>query len=549
MKMSINKLVSSILAITVIVHQIKADPIYLEPPPTAAGGKPIAVIWIHGMRCSPEAYRTIAQEFQKAAATQGFKAWVGLPEFFLDVPEPILMTRYVQYTLKMLKTKHNFPGDQIYLAAHSLGGVMTQIYAKGKSNFVKGQILMGAVLLRNTRRITGSGQTKFDYDVPTLTLNGELDGLLRVSRSAEGYWHAKKNIVKSQSGMFPVVAMRGMSHSSFMDFSMIPNSVTSTDLHPEVPEIVGHVITGNVMASFISKLEGSDNPWSNIQDILDYTDDFMKPFSEAMEIEGSYNLKLPCYNKTLVNDKRETCMRGSKWVPYAQRIMGGDLTAYNAAIITQDNFHRVYTINPVHLPQINNTCKSASTNGKCILDSVTVTENYYHRLNSLDTGKYEVGAVEMKAKLMSRQSVQKAAGNKQADFHQTDEVGNRCGEINRQALKWALSKTNADALRRYQKYGKKLVIGNDLGPYNAGPLWIWHYLKYKDNADKTQTVLQAPMMRTPTDYFIKSAAGFHYCKLLSPFRALEWIHVDSQFDHNGIRPKELVRSGKKVFQN
>jgi len=34
--------------------------------------------------------------------------------------------------LSDLKTKEGFPGDKYYLAAHSLGGVMSQIYAKGK---------------------------------------------------------------------------------------------------------------------------------------------------------------------------------------------------------------------------------------------------------------------------------------------------------------------------------------------------------------------------------------------------------------------------------
>ena len=43
------------------------------------------------------------------------------------------------------------------------------------------------------------------------------------------------------------------------------------------------------------------------------------------------------------------------------------------------------------------------------------------------------------------------------------------------------------------------------------------------------------MMRTPTDYAISAAAGFHYCKLLSPFRALEWIYIDSLFDRDGIK--------------
>jgi len=45
------------------------------------------------------------------------------------------------------------------------------------------------------------------------------------------------------------------------------------------------------------------------------------------------------------------------------------------------------------------------------------------------------------------------------------------------------------------------------------------------------------MMRTPINYPISEAAGFHYCKLLSPFRALEWIYVDSLYDHDGINNK------------
>ena len=218
-------------------------------------------------------------------------------------------------------------------------------------------------------------------------------------------------------------------------------------------------------------------------------------------------------------------------------MMAGNFANKNIKINNQDNFHRVYTVTPVHLPQINNTC-AADTQEGCTLESITVTENFYNRLDWFDTGKYEIGAREMKVKMSSRQQVQVHAGNKDADFHTTDEVGNRCGEINQAALDKAMSMANPKALERYNKFGKKLVIGDDLGPYNAGPLWIWYYMHYNDNEDKTETVLQSPMMRTPTDYSISAAAGFHYCKLLSPFRALEWIYVDSQYDHNGLESFE-----------
>lgn len=37
----------------------------------------------------------------------------------------------------------------------------------------------------------------------------------------------------------------------------------------------------------------------------------------------------------------------------------------------------------------------------------------------------------------------------------------------------------------------------------------------------------------PEDELIPIFKSMHYCKLLSPFRALEWIYVDSQYAHGG----------------
>jgi len=68
--------------------------------------------------------------------------------------------------------------------------------------------------------------------------------------------------------------------------------------------------------------------------------------------------------------------------------------------------------------------------GECDLDSITVSENKMALLTEMDTGKTVIAAEEIKSKLMSRQSFQIAAGNATADFHEDDEVGQRCGEIN-----------------------------------------------------------------------------------------------------------------------
>jgi hypothetical protein len=60
-------------------------------------------------------------------------------------------------------------------------------------------------------------------------------------------------------------------------------------------------------------------------------------------------------------------------------------------------------------------------------------------------------------------------------------------------------------------------------------------MDYSENSDKTLETVRSAMMRTPTDYFIKSAAGFHYCKVLSPFRAMEFMMIDSLYQADGIK--------------
>lgn len=131
------------------------------------------------------------------------------------------------------------------------------------------------------------------------------------------------------------------------------------------------------------------------------TSSILTPLIEALLLEGSYAFKAPCYNSTLSNDKLATCQQGSQWSQTAQAIMAGDLRA-GVQLETVDNFHRVYTVTPVHLPEVENQCDSQ---GDCKLETITVTENIYSNFDQFDTGLFPVAATEMKAKLMSRQSI------------------------------------------------------------------------------------------------------------------------------------------------
>ena len=246
--------VLSLIASAMAAGGALAKSVILDPENTASG-KPVAIVWIHGMKCEPEAYQKPAVEFQKAAEAQGYKAWVGIPEFAFDVPEPILIDHYVESTIADLR-KQGFTGDNVFLAAHSLGGVMTQIYTKLKPHAAKGQILMGSVLNQDKRSINKQGETEINTSIPTLTLAGEKDGLLRITRGAVSYYHEEQNITPSQKGHYRVYALDGVSHASFMDSSMLPDNVKKNDLSPEIDEQEGHQKIAKTMVGWISDVLG-----------------------------------------------------------------------------------------------------------------------------------------------------------------------------------------------------------------------------------------------------------------------------------------------------
>merc|ERR1712151_961006 len=104
------------------------------------------------------------------------------------------------------------------------------------------------------------------------------------------------------------------------------------------------------------------------------TSEYFQPLVDAMTLEGFYNMKPACYGHDLVNDPSPGCLHGSPWAEQAQKIMGGSHLddSSSVSIKTDDNFHRVYTVTPVHLPTVKTRCNYHSE-ATCELDTITVT--------------------------------------------------------------------------------------------------------------------------------------------------------------------------------
>lgn len=547
------------------------DNTYVMQPLDGKTGPEVAVVLIQGASCDPASYKPFAQAIQQASDD---KVWIGVPEFIEDTPEPVQFGGKVKDVLSSM-TKAGMNANFTMMVAHSLGGVMAQTgtHAAGADALV----LYGATLLRNNRNT---------FPVPTLTIDGDLDGLLRVTRQAEAFYNQVTvpfgtDAQSAVSRGNPVVLLEGLTHWSIAS-GPAPSNVQKNDLKPEVAEDDAHAQIASLVADYIAVRMGngdgngkSGDALASIAQAVTATAATTKPILDAMALEGFHYLTAPCDSDYPTNpscaypkfpDKSigpakgptnppppQNCTCGSPWVMQnAQRIMG-DLgnapskgAVAGATITTKDAFHDVSDVRPFHLPHIftpkpGTACK-AGANGACEIESTTVTMPIYDSKDSLDTGLYPVTATEFRTKLKSRQAVWQAAGATNVDFNASDFTNaSICQAINQEALDWALGHASAKALARYNgASGQPLRIVKDVyaGIGITGPTWIKKALMYTPTADNKAVEVSAPYFATENknlgDEPYTNTVGYHYCKLLSPARAIEWIYVDGLKQFGGL---------------
>lgn len=222
-------------------------------------------------------------------------------------------------------------------------------------------------------------------------------------------------------------------------------------------------------------------------------------------------------------------------------MMKGDL---DVKLIVKDAFHDVSDVRPFHLPHIFDPKPGSACSGpkECLINSTTVTMPIYDLKDQLDTGLWPITASEMRTKFKSRQAIMEAAGLKDVNFTETDGSNTGiCQSINQAAYEWALKHASPVALGRFQKYGQKLSFAEDKksGFGIMGPTWIHDSLTYTPSQDKKTVVVQSHYFTTANknlgDVPFIQTVGYHYCKLLSPARAMEWIYVDGLKEFYGFK--------------
>ncbi|GAB5036118.1 Hypothetical protein NocV09_03400220 [Nannochloropsis oceanica] len=532
-------------------------------PVNAATGPDVALIILHGANVAPEAYVPLCHILQ-AKLQADVRLWVGLPDVDLNVP--IYLDNAMQ-SLQVNLTARGMPANvPKILAGHSLGGIRSQYYANDHAEDFIGQTLMASALLREFDNVT--------YLVPTLTIGGEKDGNMRVSRLAQS-----SHIYRMQSDKvddFPVVVVPGANHMSYC-VGKPPLPVAAVDLTAEISKEEGHQTIAQVMAAFIrmrlratNKLLPAANDNGNchsstssrcssttssstdeeiMQAALEATAKVVDPLVKAMLLEGSWHFQPPCnsdrpsphcpfypvwppqpWDREPSNETN--CVCGCEWVEQVAQAHIGGLEEYDVTYVVRDSFHDVRDTEPYHHAHLWNECTDATLqNGDCILNITTVSELVFSPLDAFDAGFPPVTASEIRAKMKSRQAIYQQTIDPTAKLADTDNP-DFCKEINVRAFAWAYAQAPPRTRERFRAVGVQPVFDADIRHrVQIGPLWINSPLRLQERYDKGSGKyvwhVRAPALVTDVSAHIyPDSAGYHYCKLLSPARALEWMYVD-----------------------
>jgi len=460
-------------------------------PPEGAVGAEMGLILIPGAQIPGERYSPLAQQIQAQLADKA-KVWVGVTKSFLgNFPNPLEISGAINDCLSQAAA--GGLGGPVYMAGHSLGGIMLETYIKDHGDLTNGIILLGSYL----PDLFGDESNQFP--VPVLTAVGELDGLT-ISYVYREYKESKvAEEAQGVSGRYPVVVLDDVNHGQVAS-GEIPSFVTDFDIPSPLDFEEAHIRYAQAVSAFIVSQEDTIFTADQVQeannvlaDLAVFTEDFLVPFAETSMMESDGDLDNP----------------SSPWMIEGQKILLGATEEELAELSVTDIV--------VPFSDLGDFKPSVESSGDCGALVTTCCFPQYE-WNPADANTLYSAKV-IKAKFKLEDNVRESLCLPEAPRRQ-------CRDLNQEAFNLALSLASEEARERFESLGTKLVfIDDSVSPW--GPGWEFQFNLHYENINATHTSVFSTSLISEPDFIIASAAGMHYCDLLSPFRALEWIYITS----------------------
>ncbi|CAL4059472.1 unnamed protein product [Meganyctiphanes norvegica] len=378
----------------------------------------------------------------------------------------------------------------IFIAGHSLGGVVLQSWVSSHTEETSGMVMLGSELQ------TPMNETQ----VPVMIMSGDLDGMARITEAWKYFKKLEALIPENAERIFvnPIVVLEDVNHMHVASGEPTP-TVKQYDIPSPMDFDTAHTLMAEQMSAFISVItglpeEGVEEARAVLSRSHDNTEAMMKPLDDLAYItEGDTD---------------------SLWTSEAQLIISGVTDQYKDRIQVLD----------ILMPEGEGDFGLPKPH-------VTLTEDWNANVTTYTrvsypgpmeaSGIFMQTAKEIASKLKSQESIKNILDPLDVEFG----PATTCKDINEAAVTLAFESASDIAKARFVSRGRPITILHDEIRF-TGPGWLYEHLYYNDT--NTAEGVFVSSLSLPTGMSVpEGLGGLHYCKLLPPVRALEYIMVDS----------------------
>jgi len=453
-------------------------------PPIKGDGDAIGLIFVPGAKLLGSSYLPLLRSIQEFYPGS---LWVGATtEWLGDMPNPIQIGGQIDDCITQAEAQ-GLDTTKLFFGGHSLGGIVLESYISGHADIAEGIALIGTWLPDLLKADN-------DFPVPVLTAIGELDGggLSYLRRE----WEETVDLSEEKKVLTKTILVPQVNHGQVSSGEM-PESVVDNDIDAELTEEEAHMNYGVRVADWLvlNTAVHTSHKWpgmvqtaqKNFEDYEKETEEFLAPFFAMHRQEQDGGI--------------------SPFTEYAQALLMevalSDQIEIHDSVLNAANFQ-------VQSPNI-------------VLDTQTGTvevktlTHFMYDLDPLDFNSH-LSASTLKAKMKSADSIYSAVNLPEQN------VFLACSELNQIALDMAMSVASETALNRLTEKGRSLsLLADEELSWGISP-WETKALKWTDNGDGSVSLSSS---RLTSDSHALLFPGLHYCDVLSPYRALEWIYVES----------------------
>ncbi|XP_063954841.1 uncharacterized protein LOC129258688 [Lytechinus pictus] len=453
--------------------------------PVRDDGVEAALVVIPGAEIRGEAYLPLAERIQQKSP---LKLWVALTTDYIgDTPFPPQITLAINDALDELQRIGMPANIPIFYAGHSLGGTFLQSYVNRDPSRAKGVMMWGSYL-------TGALDDLGAYPTPIMHLSGDLDGQVKIARIGNTFRDLETLLTEDQTALAtkPVIVVEGVNHFQFASGDIppavvrgdIPAEVTADEAWTLLAEVIGDFMSYNMDVNKATAFQSLNARYVETQRKI-------APLSSFKDLE---------WNGT-----------ASTWIRDAQKLVN----AFPEDILTPVT---IYNVGYTNQRQFEESKPSVVKDSDGMV-LITTRSKVEFPVNPIDISSLMNSANEIAGKMKNQEAVKKIVKG--------DGYGNSatCRVINEEAYRSAYNIAPAIVQSRYDTKGKQMIFSDDVNT-STGSEWVDSHVKYETLADGSLQVTSSALY-TNVDFPFVTLAGMYYCKLMSPYRALEWMYVDS----------------------